>query len=272
MTLHPLRKYPGPFWWRLTRIPWVRAHVKGQLPFEVYRMHEKYGPVVRIAPDELSFLTLTSWKEIYGHRVGSTMGAAGDFAKHEATYRQSKSMAPSVLSAQRELHTMLRRRLANGFSEKAMREQEPIIRGYANLLMQRLYEMRVDATTGAEKAVDLCQMYNFFTFDVIGDLAMGEAFGCLADTTYHPWVKSVFTSVKDLSWMTSAKLLGLDFVVELMLHFGQKARRFSTELTLNKLKKRMKYGMGRPDFIEGLLKDKDQTVRTFLPVSSSLAN
>ena len=33
-------------------------------------MHLKYGPVIRIAPDELAYIDAEAWKEIYGHRVG----------------------------------------------------------------------------------------------------------------------------------------------------------------------------------------------------------
>lgn len=29
-------------------------------------MHEKYGAVVRVAPDEISFLDAKAWRDIYG--------------------------------------------------------------------------------------------------------------------------------------------------------------------------------------------------------------
>lgn len=32
-------------------------------------LHEKYGSVVRIAPDHLSYTTETAWKTIYGLRA-----------------------------------------------------------------------------------------------------------------------------------------------------------------------------------------------------------
>jgi hypothetical protein len=33
-------------------------------------MHLKYGPVVRIAPDELAYIDSEAWKDIYGQRPG----------------------------------------------------------------------------------------------------------------------------------------------------------------------------------------------------------
>ena len=45
---------------------------------------------------------------------------------------------------------------------------------YVDLLIQRL---RTHATSSA--IVDMNKWYNFTTFDLIGDLAFGEPFGCL---------------------------------------------------------------------------------------------
>ncbi|TQS33008.1 hypothetical protein Golomagni_06663, partial [Golovinomyces magnicellulatus] len=54
--LHPLAKFPGPKLAALTRL--YEFYYQGILitdfPAEIQRMHEKYGPVVRISPEELS--------------------------------------------------------------------------------------------------------------------------------------------------------------------------------------------------------------------------
>jgi hypothetical protein len=39
--------------------------VKGELPHRIKAWHERYGPIVRVAPDELSFLDATAWRDIY---------------------------------------------------------------------------------------------------------------------------------------------------------------------------------------------------------------
>ncbi len=83
---------------------------------------------------------------------------------------------------------MLRRQMAHGFSDRAMREQQPIIGKYIDLLVRRLRERAAGGTV----ALNLADWYNFTTFDVIGDLALGESFGCLENSDYHLWVKSIF--------------------------------------------------------------------------------
>jgi Cytochrome P450 len=43
---------------------------------------------------------------------------------------------------------------------------------------------------------DIVKWLNFITFDVIGDLAFGESFGCLDRGEFHFWIKLIFEAVK----------------------------------------------------------------------------
>ena len=58
--------------------------------------------------------------------------------------------------ANRERHGFLRKHLAHGFSERALREQDIIIRGYADLCVQRLKEKCMDGT----QPVDMVRWLN----------------------------------------------------------------------------------------------------------------
>lgn len=44
--------------------------------------------------------------------------------------------------------------------------------------------------------------YNYATFDIIGDLAFGSDFGCLASSNYHPWVSIIFGAIKAAGQLT----------------------------------------------------------------------
>ena len=46
----------------------------------------------------------------------------------------------SILSADEEAHSRMRRNLSHLFSEKSLRQQESLIRGYVDLLVQRMSE------------------------------------------------------------------------------------------------------------------------------------
>lgn len=54
---HPLREYPGPLLSRAHRLVWDYHAFNGDLLRYVVRLHETYGEVVRIAPNELSYIT-----------------------------------------------------------------------------------------------------------------------------------------------------------------------------------------------------------------------
>lgn len=114
----------------------------------VHDMHLKYGPIVRIAPNELAFTDVRAWKDIYGHRVGTP-----ENIKDPSQPIENDEAHPSIVFAGREQHTKLRRLLSNAFSDKAMREQEPLLQSYVRLLLDQLRKR-------ADQPVDLVKWYN----------------------------------------------------------------------------------------------------------------
>jgi hypothetical protein len=113
------------------------------------RLHEKYGGVVRVAPDELSYTSSKCWNEIYGFRHGKP-----EMAK-ESPFYKSKSIPSTIVNASKERHGFLRRLMSRGFSEAALRDQEPTVKSYVDLLMRRLRDEGV-----AGRAVDVTSWYN----------------------------------------------------------------------------------------------------------------
>lgn len=250
---HPLHSFPGPFSHAISRLPYFRRLLRGTLPLDMLQLHQKYGEVVRIAPDELAFSNPAAWKDIMGHRTGGD-----EFAKQMKFYRPVEAEHVNIVNADREEHSRLRRQLAHGFSDKSMHDQEPLIGSYIDLLIKRLYEN----CAGGSKPLNLGAWYNYTTFDIIGDLAFGEPFECLSSSDYHPWVKMIFetarigTILQTVSHYPMLKRLLLRMVPKSM----KEKREHHLELTRAKLRRRMEAGE-RPDLIEGLLKKKDEWVR-----------
>lgn len=54
---HPLSKYPGPKLAAVTNIWWAYASITGRYPWIIEDALKQYGDVVRIAPNELVFIT-----------------------------------------------------------------------------------------------------------------------------------------------------------------------------------------------------------------------
>jgi cytochrome P450 len=88
-------------------------------------------------------------------------------------------------------HTRMRRLLAHAFSDAALREQEPILTQYFDLMVTEL-----SRCCEAGGSVDMTKWYNCLTFDVIGDLCFGESFHALDSGEYHFWMRNVFQGIK----------------------------------------------------------------------------
>ncbi|KAK1961873.1 cytochrome P450 [Colletotrichum sublineola] len=264
--LHPLAEFPGPIWMRISRAPFCYKLLAGTLPFDMLELHNRYGPVVRIAPDELAFHDARAWKDIMGHK---SQGEA-ELEKSARFYRAIPSAPSDIVNSGREEHANLRRALAHGFSERSMRDQQSIIQEYVDLLIKKLHEHG----QGGRKPLNLAAWYNYTTFDVIGDLAFGESFGCLDGSDYHPWVKSIFQMVRLGTVLHTGT--HYPFVLKLMMAMVpekmKRERAQHGQFTEARLKRRMELGHERPDLIEGLLRKKDDLNMSFanLKANSSI--
>jgi cytochrome P450 len=255
---HPLRKFPGPLKSRATHLWRHYRTVVGDLPLCVKALHDEYGPVVRIAPDELSFTSPDAWHDIYGHH-------SYEMAKFYRFYRflGEKHTPESIITAGRERHSALRRQLAHGFSDKAMRAQEPIINRYVDLLVERLY----GHAGNGKKTVDLRTWFTFTTFDVIGNLGFGSDFGCLEKSYYHPWVKAITGNIRENAMLRVFTFYCPQSILAFLANHSPlfKERQKHNAMTRERILSRMAIKEERQDLIEGLLKKKDILVSSYYP-------
>lgn len=148
---HPLSKYPGPPLAALSRLWYCWHCLGGNLIYVLHDLHQRYGDVVRIAPDELSYINPDAWNEVYGHRVGKP-----EMVKDPVFYSSISSGPGSIINAERSRHGHLRKQMSHGFSEKALRGQEHVIRSYADLMIQRLQENAKESNP----TVDMVSWFN----------------------------------------------------------------------------------------------------------------
>ncbi|KAF1947874.1 cytochrome P450 [Clathrospora elynae] len=188
---HPLSKFPGPKLRAATRIPGHIAVWNGSCDRVLIRLHARYGHIVRINPNELSFTDPNSWRDIDGHGTKGTTGSL----PHKDWYKYGKSVngAYSMIIAPPADHSRQRKIFTPAFSDRALKQQEPLFVHYANLLVTKLRE-GIQAVP--DNKFDMVRMYNFTTFDVMGDLTFGESLHMLDSNKYDPWVSAVFPSLK----------------------------------------------------------------------------
>lgn len=192
--LHPLKNYPGPKFLIAARLPYLRWMALGSLVPRFRKLHEQYGPVVRVAPNELSYTDPEVLKAIYGHRQPGE-----GFRKNPAFFQPATNGVHSILTSEGDAHSSVRRKILPAFSDKALSEQHGILQHFTSLLIRRLRE-KVEAE-GSLQPVDLFEWYIWTTFDLIGDQAFGEPFNCLEAATFTEWVALVFNAFKTFAFV-----------------------------------------------------------------------
>lgn len=249
-----------------TRIPYMQMVLSGRYPQKTRELHQKYGNVVRIAPDELSFTDGDAWKPIYGTRIGH-----GQKPKDDRFYVPRAGAADIILSNDAD-HSRFRRLLSHAFSDSSLRGQESIISSYVDLLIKRLHE---NVNTG-NNVLNMVAWYNFTTFDIIGDLAFGESFDCLKSSSYHQWISILFSSLKTGLYTNVARRLPWsDYLLALIIPKSVVSQRNThLELTTQKVQNRMEKSNERPDFLGNILKhnntEKGFTFQELVANSSTL--
>lgn len=154
LLFHPLASIPGPKWYAATPFPRLWLYFSGREPWVVKDMHARYGPVVRIAPAELSFIDEQAWKDIYGHKATTH--------KDQTFYPFSPGTKHSLILADDANHHRMRKMFLPAFSARALREQTGLLNEYVLGLVKILKGRVVES--GTEGVVDLVKMYNLTTY------------------------------------------------------------------------------------------------------------
>ncbi|KAL8665787.1 MAG: hypothetical protein Q9202_001909 [Teloschistes flavicans] len=194
--------------------------LRGSLPYRLKDLHDRYGSVVRIGPNELSYIEPAAWRDIYTSR---------SFIRPKQWGQRPPGVeAHNLISAPPMDHARFRKALGPAFSEKAVKAQEPTITLYVELLIHSLRRMIEDSPNEDSVVVNMVEWLGYTTFDIIGDLGWGNSFNCLRNKGYHPWTlvamqyKALLYAVVInyypvlaglISWITpQSALAGLDLV------------------------------------------------------------
>ncbi|CAE6453718.1 unnamed protein product [Rhizoctonia solani] len=145
----------------------------------VHELHQKYGKLVRIAPNHVSVADPKALEVIYAHGNGTL--------KTEF-YDAFVSIRPGLFNTRdRATHTRKRKLVSHIFSQQNVLLFEPHVRRHVRAFCAQ-WDMRCaraeagelpDARDG-KSWFDVLPHFNFLAFDIIGDLAFGAPFGMIA--------------------------------------------------------------------------------------------
>lgn len=173
---HPLSHIPGPFWASVSRIWYVYRIRQGDMEVVQRKLHARYGPLIRIAPDEVACADPDAIRKIYRTQAPLAkthfypVWGSNNFSKYPDLF----------VDTDEKLHSSQRRIVNNVYSMSTILTLEQYIDDCSAQLIQRL-----DGYAASKTIVDLGQWLHWYAFDVIGELFFGKPFGFMSEAHDH---------------------------------------------------------------------------------------
>lgn len=167
---HPLRHIPGPLRTKCSSL-WLLYHQYiGDHCTAIHSLHNVYGPVVRVAPNDIDMAKIDALGPIYTDQGGfdksdyyskyDILGYATIFSTLSSAMRSSRAKVVGPI-----------------FSAQSIREASETISGYANKMVRR---MGVEAKTG--RRVDILRLLRAFALDTLSDYVFQHPYGGLEES------------------------------------------------------------------------------------------
>lgn len=179
---HPLAKFPGPKLAALTG--WYEFYHdiihKGQFIWKLQELHDKYGPIIRISPEELHIRDSHYYEELY---------APGSKKRDKYVGWVVMAGAPdsSFATAPHNLHRIRRAALNPYFSKRSIGQTESLIMTKVQVLCRRFEE-----ACKSGQVIRLDAAYMALTMDVITHYCFGDSYNYLEEDDFRAsWKETV---------------------------------------------------------------------------------
>ncbi|OAG38665.1 hypothetical protein AYO21_07171 [Fonsecaea monophora] len=171
---HRLRSFPGPSLAKYSKLWHFGLVTRSVRNFEeMDKLHREYGPFVRIGPNELSIVHPDAMKVVHGSASKSLGHGISMIFAVEAGLKVSLLKVGSILAL-----PSVEDRETTDSSCTALRDYEPRVKLFTQSLTQQ-----IAARTG--QPLNASQWFNYYSFDVMGDLAYGKSFDMLETGGSH---------------------------------------------------------------------------------------
>ncbi|KAL8726139.1 MAG: hypothetical protein Q9166_006896 [cf. Caloplaca sp. 2 TL-2023] len=173
--LSPLSSIPGP------RLAALTIHYQtyyniikgGQFLFKIRDLHEIYGQLIRIGPNEVHINDPDFYDQIYSLQ--------GRWNKDPAFVNSFDNTDSAFGTVAHELHRVRRRAFNNFFSKQKIVSLEPMIQSIVDKLCRRL-----ESSSGTGKEVPIRHAYECLTNDIIMEYALGKGDNNVEHPDFNP--------------------------------------------------------------------------------------
>lgn len=203
---------------------------------------------MRTAPNEISFVDPGAWNDIFARRPNHEF-----FPKNPVWWDSIPGVPDSLVNLGKADHARMRRMLAPGFSDKALRAQEPIVQRYVDIFIRKLRDMVHNGR--GKSTVPIVRWYHYLFFDITGDLGFGQSFDCLEEGRYHEWIEGLFGSLKAYAFVAALRFYpSLWKILFLLLPKNlMDDQRKHYQFAIDRVQGRLQAKTEREDFVSHLL-------------------
>lgn len=164
----PLASVPGPWLAKFTSLPLKLQVLRARRAQHIHDLHQMYGPVVRIAPNEVDVSDLRGYNAI--HKIGNGFHKSQWYPRFRTAYADQDVFSET----DSKKHAIRRKLLSRPFSKSNLRQNwERVVSEKAQLAVQKI---KAKAESGV---CDVFEWWTYYTVDVIGQISFGESFGML---------------------------------------------------------------------------------------------
>ncbi|KAM5540760.1 hypothetical protein V8D89_005404 [Ganoderma adspersum] len=152
----PLARLPGPSICAISRLPLMYYEFTAARRSFIHDLHTKYGPIVRVAPDEVSFATREALKEIY------TSGGSGYDKSSFYLLFENFGTGNIFSTLEKTEHAGTKKEFAERYSKLHVTKPEVafVIQENVNAFVER-------ATSRLGESVDIYDLLRCFALDAI---------------------------------------------------------------------------------------------------------
>ncbi|KAL1854472.1 hypothetical protein Daus18300_011393 [Diaporthe australafricana] len=168
---HPLAKYPGPFWAKISSVPSFWHALRQDRHLWLFQLQEEYGTTFRYTPNSVLTNTPNAFKAIYGPKGNVQKGL------FYRVWPRNVDTVTTLNAIDHEVHGRKRRVLNHSFSDRALRSAEPFVLSNTERWCE-LIEDHVSPSGGEawSDSLNMTEWINYLVFDILGDLCFGRQF------------------------------------------------------------------------------------------------
>ncbi|TLD18380.1 hypothetical protein PspLS_10067 [Pyricularia sp. CBS 133598] len=169
--------------------------LRGTFAESAKNLHIKYGEIVRVAPNELSYIDHVLQTSGEGEMKKEFFGIAQKAQSSPAPSKSQDSgstVESMTIMSKKDDHVRFRRLFQPAFTHAALKAQQPIIASCADQVVARLIESQA-----AGDNVDVTELATYFSVDTMSELVFGHSLGLLDDNPqYVSWVRAMLNGLK----------------------------------------------------------------------------